>query len=235
MADQPQPPAIVLLDIEGTIAPISFVHDVLFPYVRARLGGFIAANATDPEIAQALADLDQITPGAAPVQTLHALMDRDAKIGPLKLIQGRIWAQGFADGALTSRFYPDVAPALRAWHNDNVGLAVYSSGSEQAQRLLFGHAPEGDLTGLITGFFDTRVGGKREPVSYAVVAHSLATSPARILFLSDIEAELTAAAAAGLAVCQLVRPQDGTIASALYPYAEDLAGVARRFGLSQPQ
>lgn len=28
---------VVLLDIEGTTTPISFVKDVLFPYVRTRL------------------------------------------------------------------------------------------------------------------------------------------------------------------------------------------------------
>ena len=34
----------VLLDIEGTTTPISFVHDVLFPYARARLEPFCATR-----------------------------------------------------------------------------------------------------------------------------------------------------------------------------------------------
>lgn len=225
------PPSVVLLDIEGTVSPIRFVHDVLFPYARARLGGFIAAHEADPDIARALAELDEITPGAQPVQTLHALMDRDAKIGPLKLIQGRIWAAGFASGALASRFYPEVAPALRAWRAAGLALAVYSSGSEEAQRLLFGHAAEGDLTPLFAGFFDTRIGGKREAASYAAIARALGRQPAAILFLSDTEAELAAAAKAGLMVCQVVRPEDGTVASAAHPHAPDFAAVAARFDL----
>lgn len=227
-------PSVVLLDIEGTVSPISFVHDVLFPYARERLGAFLAAHGRDADIAAALAELDAITPGAQPVQTLHALMDRDAKVGPLKLIQGRIWAQGFAAGALTGRFYPDVAPALRAWRAAGAMLAVYSSGSEQAQRLLFGHTGAGDLTPLFSGFFDTKVGGKREPASYAAIARSLARQPAAILFLSDVEAELAAAAGAGLKVCQVVRAEDGTVASPAFPHEPDLGAVAARFGLTQP-
>ncbi|HEX7390837.1 MAG TPA: acireductone synthase [Acidiphilium sp.] len=225
--------SVVLLDIEGTVSPISFVHDVLFPYARERLGAFLATHGQDADIAAALAELDDITPGAQPVQTLHALMDRDAKVGPLKLIQGRIWAQGFATGALTGRFYPDVAPALRSWHAAGVALAVYSSGSEQAQRLLFGHTGEGDLTPLFSGFFDTKIGGKREPASYAAIARSLARQPAAILFLSDVEAELAAAAGAGFKVCQVVRAEDGTVAAPVFPHASDLDAVAARFGLAR--
>lgn len=227
-------PALVLLDIEGTIIPISFVHDVLFPYARARLGAFIEAHGTEPDIAAALAELDAIMPGAPPVQTMHALMDRDAKLGPLKLIQGRIWAEGFADGSLTSRLYPDVAPILRAWHADGIGLAIYSSGSEEAQRLLLGHTLDGDLTSLFTGFFDTKVGAKRETASYAAIVRNLGLAPAQVLFLSDVEAELAAAAAAGLAVHQIVRSEDSTVASADHPHAPDLVAVAEMFERAEP-
>ncbi|BAJ79366.1 enolase-phosphatase E1 [Acidiphilium multivorum AIU301] len=227
-------PELVLLDIEGTIAPISFVHDVLFPYARARLAGFVAAHGDEPEIAAALAELDAIAPGAPPVETMLALMDRDAKVGPLKLIQGRIWAEGFAEGALTSRLYPDVAPVLRAWHGSGLRLAIYSSGSEEAQRLLLGHTPDGGLTALFERFFDTRMGGKRDAASYAAIARSMAVAPAHVLFLSDVADELAAAATAGIQVCQIVRPEDGTIASADYPTAPDLAAVAAAFDRPDP-
>ncbi len=224
----------MLLDIEGTIAPMSYVHECLFPYARARLADFLSRHAGEPDIAAALAALDPVAPGAPPLETLLDLMDRDAKIGPLKLIQGRIWAEGFAAGALTSVFYPDVLPTLHAWHASGVTLAIYSSGSEAAQRLLFRHAPTGDESRLIAAHFDTAIGAKRDPASYQAIARSLGSPAPDILFLSDSAAELTAADAAGLAVCQIVRPQDATLASPSHPHAEDLTGVARRFGLSQP-
>ena len=33
-----------LFDIEGTIAPITFVHDVLFPYSVQKVDAFLTAN-----------------------------------------------------------------------------------------------------------------------------------------------------------------------------------------------
>lgn len=224
-------PRVVVLDIEGTVAPIAFVHDVLFPYARARLGSFLERRADEGEVAGALADLEVMAPGAPPVETLHALMDQESKVGPLKAIQGGIWEEGFAAGDLHSEFYPDVAPTLAAWHAAGVRLAVFSSGSERAQRLLLSHVDGQDLTPLFDGFFDTRVGGKREAASFAAIARGLGEAPAAVLFLSDVEAELDAAAKAGLLTCQIVRPEDGTVASDRHETCADLPSVAHRHGL----
>jgi enolase-phosphatase E1 len=111
-----------------------------------------------------------------------------------------------------------------------VKLFVYSSGSVPAQKLLFGHTAAGDLTGLFQGFFDTRVGAKREAASYAVIARGANITPAEFLFLSDVEAELDAAASAGLRTCQLVRAEDGTVASERHLVARDFAEVAAALG-----
>ena len=40
----------ILTDIEGTTSSISFVKDVLFPYARAALPGFVRDNGHDPEV-----------------------------------------------------------------------------------------------------------------------------------------------------------------------------------------
>ena len=86
-----------------------------------------------------------------------------------------------------------------------IGLYVYSSGSVQAQRLVFGYTPFGDLTPLFAGYFDTRVGSKLEPASYRVIAAAVDSPPGEILFLSDAVAELDAAQAAGLRTTALDR------------------------------
>lgn len=220
------PPALVLTDIEGTTTAISFVHRTLFPFAAEALGEFLALHGHVPEVAKLLAEVP------APVEaTLRDWMARDVKATPLKALQGIIWRQGYADGRLRGHLWPDVAPALRAWHQAGIGLAVYSSGSEEAQRLLFGFSEAGDLAPLFRGFFDTRMGGKREAASYAGIARSLALPAADILFLSDIAEELDAAGQAGLRTCQLVRAADGTVASGRHATAADFNGVARLFGL----
>ena len=200
----------VLTDIEGTTSSLSFVHDVLFPYARAALPQFVFDRRSDPEVVEILAAVraEAGTPhadDAAVVAQLRAWIDADKKITPLKALQGLIWARGYAKGELRGHVYADVAAALRAWHGRGLKLAVYSSGSVLAQRLLFEHTDYGDLTPLFGAFFDTTTGPKREPVSYRKIADALATPPATILFLSDIEAELDAARAAGMHTQWLVR------------------------------
>jgi enolase-phosphatase E1 len=220
-------PVAVLTDIEGTTTPISFVHSVLFPYARARLPLFCALHADDP----VMGEVARLSPDRPLLETLLGWMDQDAKITPLKTIQGMLWAEGYMNGDLTGDLYADVAPALRRWSKAGLRLFVYSSGSVAAQKLLFGHTKEGDLTPLFQGFFDTRAGAKRDPASYKAICRGANITPEESLFLSDVEAELDSAALSGLQTCQLLRKADGTIASARHPVATDFEAVATRFKL----
>ncbi len=223
----------VVLDIEGTTTAISFVHRELFPFARARLDDFLAGGL-DAEAAAAVAAVQAEAPGVPVADTLRAWIDADRKAGPLKLIQGRIWRAGFESGELEAHLYPDVAHALAGWQQGGIRLAVYSSGSQEAQRLLFAHSVAGDLEDLFDDFFDTSVGAKREAASYATIAARLGVAPGRILFLSDVAEELDAAAAAGLLTCQLVRAEDGTRPTDRHRTAPDFPAVARMFALPAP-
>lgn len=215
------PPTHILTDIEGTTTAIAFVHRSLFPYAAEALEGFLTRNATRADVADILRDV----PGEDKLATLRGWMAEDAKVTPLKALQGLIWRQGYAEGALRGHLWPDVAPALREWQASGLRLAVYSSGSEEAQRLLFRHSEAGDLEGLFEGFFDTRMGPKREAASYARIAGAWRALPGAILFLSDVAEELDAAREAGLSTCQLVRREDGTRPSGRHPEAADFIGV----------
>ena len=98
------------------------------------------------------------------------LMDVDRKSRALKSIQGRIWEEGYRSGALKGEVYPDVVPAIKRWKASGASVYIYSSGSVLAQKLLFASLPEGDLTRLLDGYFDTEVGPKRDPESYSRIA-----------------------------------------------------------------
>ena len=215
----------MLTDIEGTTTPIAFVHDVLFPFARATMADFLANHAHEPSVAAELVAIRAVAPGQDPLAVLLGWMDQDAKATPLKTLQGMIWEQGYQDGRLQGVLYSDVAPALRAWQEAGLALYVYSSGSIAAQRLIFGHSNAGDLSPLFSGYFDTRTGGKREPASYRDIAAQIALAPGAILFLSDVEAELDAADAAGLRVTQLVRAEDRTVASTRHPIASSFTAI----------
>jgi enolase-phosphatase E1 len=207
------PSSAVLLDVEGTTTPIDFVYRVLFPYARARYLPFLTERFADAEVAvdvRALAEEHRrdASGGQRPPPWEDSpegvaayaswLTDRDRKSTPLKGLQGRIWEVGFRAGDLQARVYDDVLPALLRWTGAGKTVAIFSSGSARAQRMLFAHTQAGDLTPHLSGYFDTTIGFKTEPDSYHRIAASLERAPEEILFVSDVAAELDAAHAAGL-------------------------------------
>jgi enolase-phosphatase E1 len=132
-------------------------------------------------------------------------MDRDRKSTALKSLQGRIWEEGYRAGQLRGQVYPDVPRAFARWRAQGRDLAIFSSGSVLAQRLLFSGSEAGDLTQAIRAFFDTTTGAKSDPESYRKIAAALGQAPAAVLFLSDVTAELDAARGAGMATRLCVR------------------------------
>lgn len=196
-------PNTILLDIEGTTSSISFVADELFPYARKHLAEYVAAHPA--EAAPILAEV----PGDDPVATLIQWIDEDRKATPLKTLQGLIWAQGYADGELTGHVYPDTPEALKRWREKGINIAIYSSGSVAAQKLIFGHSIAGDLTPYLSAYFDTTTGPKREADSYSKIADALNLAPSQILFVSDMAGEVDAAREAGLDALLIARDGDG--------------------------
>jgi len=203
----------IVTDIEGTTSSLAFVKDVLFPHARRHLAHFVRGQADQPEVAEQIeAVRREIGQPAASLQTvietLESWIDQDRKITPLKTLQGLVWEKGYRDGNFTGHVYDDAVAGLKRWKERGLALYVYSSGSVKAQQLLFGYSDAGDLTGLFSGYFDTRIGGKREVDSYRKIAEACKLPAAQMLFLSDIPEELAAAHQAGMQVIGLARGAD---------------------------
>ncbi len=212
----------VLLDIEGTTSSISFVHDVMFPFVRHRLNEFLDQHFARPDVAQACEQIRQrrwpqyarawshasALPAAELVRTeVIRLMDGDVKATGLKALQGVIWEEGFYSGQLQSHVYPDVLPQIANWRREGIDVRIYSSGSIAAQKLFFGHvATVGNCLDCFSGHYDTTTGPKKEAGSYLKIAEDWAKAPSDLLFVSDLGGELEAASQAGLQVIASVRP-----------------------------
>jgi len=200
----------IVTDIEGTTTPIAFVHEVLFPYARARLAEFCVTHGDEPEVAAALAAARELAGEPelhldGTITLLTQWMDEDRKAGPLKVLQGLIWQAGYEEGVLKGQVYEDAAALLMCWQTQGIKLYVYSSGSVAAQKLIFGYSDKGDLTPLFNGYFDTAIGAKVEASSYAMIAKEIGIAPAEILFLTDMQKEVDAARAAGLTVARIDR------------------------------
>lgn len=230
----------VLLDIEGTTSSISFVHDVMFPFVLQRLDPFLDAHWDRDDVqaaCQQLAvdaghtSLEQWCAAQAQPTTdvntqqftqqfaqqlvgdeVRRLMADDVKATGLKALQGLIWHEGFQSGELQAHVYPDVLPAIRVWRSAGIDVRIYSSGSIAAQKLFFGHIDgHGDCLSLFSGHYDTTIGGKKERESYARIVADWELSPVQVLFISDVAAELQAAAAAGLQTRASLRPGNAAL------------------------
>lgn len=216
----------ILLDIEGTATPVEFVYEVLFPFARRHVGEFLsqhqssAAVRADVEALRAEHRADKEAGREPPAwgdesadsllesasMYVHWLMDQDRKSTALKSLQGKVWESGYLSGQLRGQVYADVPPAFARWRGQQRGIHIFSSGSVLAQKLLFAHTTEGDLTGYVGGYFDTHTGAKAERASYEFISAATGTKASEVLFVSDVTAELDAARAAGMRTALCVRP-----------------------------
>jgi len=205
----------IVTDIEGTTSSLSFVKDVLFPYSRARMAEFVRAHAQESAVRHELDEVRRLSgknlTETEIIEQLLRWVAEDKKLTPLKSLQGMIWEDGYKKSDFKGHMYEDAVRHLQKWKRADIRLYVFSSGSVQAQKLLFAHTEYGDLTPLFSGYFDTNIGNKREAGSYRKIAESIGTAPQDILFFSDTKEELDAAQAAGMHVTWLVR--DGALDS----------------------
>jgi enolase-phosphatase E1 len=220
-------PKAILTDIEGTISSISFVKDVLFPYASERLEDFILSNFEhDPFLLSIIeATLEELkqdkgtelsydsnhedaifeTQVYTAIQALKTWIQEDRKITPLKDLQGLIWQEGFRKGLFKAPLYQDALDFFLNMKGKGLPIYVYSSGSIQAQRLFFEFSEFGDIRYLFSGFYDTKIGSKKEYESYLKIADDIKVSPEHILFLTDIKDECRASEQAGLLTIQVRR------------------------------
>jgi enolase-phosphatase E1 len=229
---------LYLLDVEGTVAPLTLTTSQLFPYARKHFADFLERHAVEHSVGDDLLllleeNLRESEPGVPRILLAEEkkdaasrgfrsvsiggaalreraltyllwLMDRDRKSTALKSLQGKIWKSGFESGELKGTVFPDVPPAFERWAAQ-AKIAIYSSGSVDAQKLFFRHSSHGDLTPLISGYFDTRTGPKMEPASYRAIAAGMGVEPGEALFFSDVVGELDAAREAGFQTRLVIR------------------------------
>lgn len=204
----------ILLDIEGTTSSVQYVYEILFPYVRDMLGDFLRKHWNAAEVVRAREQLAreagadsfadwcgfmlQPEREAKLAVEVHRLMDADVKSTGLKDLQGLIWRQGFETGELHAHVFPDVPEALKRWRQAGKDVRIYSSGSIAAQQLFFGHTEAGSLLPYLNGHYDTTTGPKKEAESYRKIAAAWGQPANKLLFISDVPAELDAARAAGM-------------------------------------
>lgn len=201
----------IIVDVEGTVSDAAFTRDVLIPYAEAHLGAWIQANAERPDVAEALNALAEAA-GEPDVDVPRlielaefGLTERDS--GPVAALCHLLWRDAYQAFELTGHVYDDAVATLQAWADDHRSLFTYSAAPSEAQRLLFAYSEFGDIADLFSGFFDRRLGSKKNADSYTAIAEALGESAGALLFISDTGGELDAAKKAGLQTCWLARDE----------------------------
>lgn len=207
------------------------MHKVLFPLSAERLPDYLRRHGSDSDTAAQIDELKKRVGGAAdnPLEVLQDFIKRDVKDTTLKWIQGRIWREAFEDGSVRGHVYADVPGHFRRWKERCCRIFIYSSGSVEAQQLLFRYSEAGDLSLYLDGYFDTTTGMKRDADSYRKIAVAAACNPQQMLFLSDISEELAAAKQAGMQTCLLLREDAAAPAGYDGHHARDFAEVDAAF------
>ena len=203
----------ILMDIEGTTSSISFVKDVLFPYFLSniddinKLSNIKEVNYAFGQVLRIVKREENrdITTSEEVILQLKKWCGQDLKITPLKTLQGILWQKGYQNGELLGHVYDDVPEMLENWNFLGKKMGIFSSGSVNAQKLLFSHSVKGNLSTYFSNYFDTNIGSKRDSDTYSLITKQLALPSNRILFLSDVIEELAAADMAGMKTIQITR------------------------------
>nr|XP_018909922.1 PREDICTED: enolase-phosphatase E1 [Bemisia tabaci] len=224
------PNSIILLDIEGTITSKRFVTDTLFPYVRQHLSEYLTSYWNQEELKRDItalkeqAETDKKTGFAdfvpipsegtsdevreAVIRNVLRQMDLDRKTTGLKSLQGHMWKYGYDSGKIVGHVYSDAFEAIKKWAAEKKKIMIYSSGSIEAQKLLFRFSEHGDMTPYFCAHFDTTIGSKKEKTSYERIARECQARTADFTFYTDSVEEAHAATMAGMNVILVQRPED---------------------------
>ena len=215
------PIEVVVLDIEGTVCPISFVKTTLFPYFLEKLPLEISAltfplNFTsNSPVEQICSQFPENVRGSSDslLEYITSLVNNDIKDPILKSLQGFIWKLGYENGELMAPVYEDSIEFVKDMSKTKK-IYIYSSGSIKAQILLFGHVKDANGTSLdmnryLSGYYDiTTAGFKQESESYVKILKDIGyeSKQSSVLFLSDNVKEVDAAIQAGMNSLVVDRP-----------------------------
>ncbi|MEK6961393.1 MAG: acireductone synthase [Nanoarchaeota archaeon] len=216
----------ILSDINGTTSPAAIAKDFMADFLA---NGEAYLSRAEPKALAIYESIKRETGLDSPKEVLTfikaELEKRNFKPDYLSLA-GFVNVDGYHNGRLRTEVYPDVPVAFRDWKKNGKGVYTYSNGCGALQEQLFKTSTQGDLTGLIDGYFDSvEIGDKNSPDSYKRISDSIQVAPSDIMFLSDLEKELEAADKAGCQVRQVIRPGNKPVESDLYKRITSFAQV----------
>ena len=190
-------PRAVVLAFEGVLAPVDVLPATLEPRAREELGPFLEQRADDPLVRRTLADLRASAGREMDEAELRVRIDAWIRAGqdisPLRQLEGLIWTEILEQGALRPELDADTVAALTRLAR--AGIAIYSFGATPVttQREWLRRGPDRNFEARLAGFFDTRMGGRRDAGSFGRLVTESGLEPEQVLVLSPDSRQLDAA------------------------------------------
>lgn len=224
---------VALFDVEGTLSPLTFVKNKLYPYVRENLKTYLE-NHWDNEECQAdvTALRKQVSEDKAAtpipdsaednrddvikaiVANVVAQMDGDSQSAGLRTLQSHMYREAYKTGKVQGEVFDDVVAALKKFSADGIKVYTFSSNSSESQKLLLGYTEKGDLSEYFSGYFDSETGGKADKASYTKIAGEAGVDASAVMFFTDLPAEAAAAAEASFKTTLVERDGNAALTDA---------------------
>ncbi|KAI4912125.1 uncharacterized protein J4E92_010170 [Alternaria infectoria] len=164
----------------------------MYPYALDSLTRLARNSWSDADFQTLIASFPDDAKRSADALLAHVqdLTRRDVKAVYLKQLQGHLWTTGFRNGDLKTPLFSDVIPQLEQWKAAGKTLAIFSSGSVQAQLQFFTYVTDGpntrDIKPLFAAHYDTvNAGPKMEKASYEKICRELGKDVNKVAFLTD--------------------------------------------------
>ncbi|XP_013397492.2 enolase-phosphatase E1 [Lingula anatina] len=222
---------VLLLDVEGTTSPISFMKNEVNQYVTENIQEYLTKNWESEELQnvitslreQAQQDKEAGTEGVVEVkaaddpqeeviasitENLKWQMSQEKATTAACQLQSQILREAFKMEKMKGKLFDDVVPALKEVATDSRQVYLFSTTSMDVQKLLFTYSAQGDNSKCLSGFFDSKVGAKTEMESYKNIINDIGVKPEETLYVTDMPAEAQAAGKAGIGVFLLNRPEN---------------------------
>lgn len=213
-------PKAIVFDIMGTATKSGFLDQILFPFFKKNLDTYVNNHWNNEEFIKLHKKIvEQSTEhnqqdSSSPVVLPHDNEQSKASLinfsnyvtekqivcsGVIRL-RFMVWFDGYHMNKLRTPIYADVFNRFKQWAQEAIKFYVFSNTWVEAQKTFLHNTNHGDLTNLISGYFDNDFGQLIDPNSWRHLCTQIKESPQDVLFLTKAPQEARAAAEAGLSV-----------------------------------
>jgi enolase-phosphatase E1 len=194
----------VISSLENIIPLQAYLQSHLLPYIESNIDSFLVRHINNIAVQLHVNSLKELL--EAPVNNADLAKNilqwgrENYNLRAFKALQAMIWEEGFQNKELLAPVCQDNMKQFTQWQFQDIKIYIYSRQAIQAQKGILLHTEAGELSELISGYFDLRSGSKTESDSYLILADELGEDVSCIMYVTPYVKEADAAYRSGVNV-----------------------------------